>query len=130
MKLLLDTHVFIWYVRNARELPDALRGAIRDPGNEIFLSVVSVWESIIKSQLGKLPLPEPPQIFLPRMRDQHFIRSRSVDEASVLQLADLPPVHRDPFDRLLICQAIQRGLTIATVDQAFTAYPVPLLGAP
>jgi PIN domain nuclease of toxin-antitoxin system len=130
MKLLLDTHIFIWYVRNAPELPDVIRDAIRDPGNEIFLSVVSLWESIIKFQLGKLPLPEPPQTFLPRLRDQHLIHSLLVDEPSVLQLAELPPLHRDPFDRLLICQAIQHGLFIATVDQAFAAYPVPLLSAP
>jgi len=130
MKLLLDTHVFIWYVRNARELPDVFRAAIRDPGNEIFLSVVSLWESIIKFQLGKLPLPEPPQTVLPRLRDQHLIQSLPVDEASVPQLAELPPIHRDPFDRLLICQAIQHGLAIATADPAFAAYAVPLLGAP
>jgi PIN domain nuclease of toxin-antitoxin system len=130
MKLLLDTHVFIWYVRNARELPDLFRDAIRDPGNEVFLSVVSLWEAIIKFQLGKLPLPEPPQTFLPRLRDQHLIQSLPVDEASVLRLAELPPIHRDPFDRLLICQAIQHGLAIATADPMFAAYTVPLLGAP
>lgn len=130
MKLLLDTHIFIWYVRNALELPETARSAIRDPGNEIFLSVVSLWEAIIKFQLGKLPLPEPPQTFLPRMRDQHMIRSLSVDEGSVLQLAALPPIHRDPFDRLLICQAVQHGLTIVTADPAFAAYGVSLLGTP
>jgi PIN domain nuclease of toxin-antitoxin system len=130
MRLLLDTHIFIWYVRNAPELPEALRSAIRHPGNEVFLSVVSLWEAIIKSQLGKLPLPEPPQTFLPRMRDHHLIRSLHVDEASVLRIADLPPIHRDPFDRLLICQAIQHGLTVVTADRAFAAYPVPLPGTP
>jgi PIN domain nuclease of toxin-antitoxin system len=94
------------------------------------LRVVSLWEAIIKYQLGRLPLPEPPQILLPRLRDQHLIQSLPVDEASVLRLADLPSAHRDPFDRLLICQALEHVLTLATADPAFAAYPVPLLGAP
>lgn len=81
---------------------------------------------MIKFQLGKLPLPEPPETYLPRQR--HAIASVPVDEASVVELAQLPLLHRNPFDRLLICQAIRHGLTIATVDQAVQAYPVPVIG--
>jgi PIN domain nuclease of toxin-antitoxin system len=83
--------------------------------------------SIIKHQLGKLPLPEPPETYLPKQRDFHQIASLNVDEKSVAQLAQLPILHRDPFDRMLICQALQNELTIATVDAAMCAYSVSLI---
>jgi PIN domain nuclease of toxin-antitoxin system len=100
---------------------------IREPDNEVYLSAVSVWETIVKYQLGKLPLPEHPGTYLPKQRDLHQIVSLSLDESSVVQLAQLPPLHRDPFDRMLICQALQNGLTIATVDAAVRAYPVSVI---
>lgn len=104
-----------------------MKDAIRDPGNEAYLSVVSVWEAIVKHQLGKLPLPQPPETYLPEQRRRHLIVSLDVDEESVTRLAGLPPLHRDPFDRLLICQAMRHGLTIVTVDTAIQAYPVNVL---
>jgi PIN domain nuclease of toxin-antitoxin system len=79
-------------------------------------------ECIIKYQLGKLPLPESPEIYLPKQREQHRIDSLTVDEASVAQLITLPSLHRDPFDRLLICQALQHNLTMVTADVAVMAY--------
>lgn len=79
---------------------------------------------MIKSQLGKLPLPGPAAAYLPRQRENHQISSLPIDEASVAQLAALPPLHRDPFDRMLISQALQHDLTIMTVDHAIRAYPV------
>ena len=127
MKLLLDTHVFLWFISGDRRLPGGLLQQIRDPQNEVSLSVVSLWEVIIKSQIGKLHLPEPPETFLPKQRALHQITSLSVDEASVVELAKLPALHRDPFDRLLVCQAVRHGLTIATVDTAIMAYPVACL---
>ena len=127
MKILLDTHIFLWFISGDSRLSADIRDAIRDTDNEVYLSVVSVWESIIKYQLGKLPLPEPPETYLPRQRDLHQIVSLAVDENSVAQLAQLPPLHRDPFDRMLICQALQNGLAIATVDAAIRAYSVSLL---
>ena len=127
MKILLDTHIFLWFISGDSRLSADIRDAIRNTDNEVYLSVVSVWESIIKYQLGKLPLPEPPETYLPRQRDLHQIVSLAVDEKSVAQLAQLPPLHRDPFDRMLICQALQNGLAIATVDAAIRAYSVSLL---
>jgi PIN domain nuclease of toxin-antitoxin system len=127
MKLLLDTHVFLWFIGGDRRLPAWLREPIRDPGNEVYLSAVSVWEAVIKHQLGKLPLPEPPSVFLPAQRERHRIASLPVDEASVVRLADLPPLHRDPFDRMLVCQALCCRLMLATLDDAIRAYPVPVL---
>jgi PIN domain nuclease of toxin-antitoxin system len=79
--------------------------------------------------LGKLPLPAPPADYLPRQREAHGISSLQIDEGAMLHLADLPPLHRDPFDRLLVAQALQNGLTIATVDPEVAAYSVPLLPA-
>ena len=127
MRLLLDTHIFLWFIAGAGELSRACRDAIRDPQNDVYLSVVSLWEAIIKFQLGKLPLPEPPQDWLPRGRELHGIMSLPVDEASVAHLAGLPLLHRDPFDRLLICQALEHHLTLVTVDEKFSAYPVPVM---
>jgi PIN domain nuclease of toxin-antitoxin system len=124
MKILLDTHIFLWLISGDRRLSTELLDAIRDPDNAVYLSVISVWESSIKYQLGKLPLPEPPEIYLPKQRDLHQIDSLAIDERSVIQLAKLPLLHRDPFDRMLVCQALENGLTIATVDGAIRAYSV------
>lgn len=108
-------------------MSDDKRDAIRNPENEVYLSIVSIWESIIKYQLGKLPLPEPPETYLPAQRERHQISSLLLDEASVCHLAKLPPIHRDPFDRMLICQANVRGLTIVTVDDEIPKYPVAVM---
>ena len=86
-----------------------------------------MWELIVKYQLGKLPLPESPEIYLPKQRDRHLIDSLSLDEKSVAQLIKLPSFHGDPFDRMLICQALQHNLTIATVDAAIRAYSVNVI---
>ena len=127
MKFLLDTHIFLWFISRDARLSGSLRQIIRDPENDVYLSVVSIWEVIIKYGLGKLFLPEPPEIYLPRQRRLHLIESLPVDEASVAQLSKLPLLHRDPFDWMLICQALQHNLTIATVDNAIRAYPVPVI---
>ena len=80
------------------------------------MSVASIWEAVIKHGLGKLPLPAPPADYLPQQRDAHGIATLPIDEGAMTHLAGLPALHRDPFDRLLIAQALQHGLTIVTVD--------------
>ncbi|SRR6266581_6963942 len=127
MRFLLDTHIFLWFISGDAQLPAGWRDSIRHPQNEVYLSVVSLWEAIIKYQLGKLPLPEPPESYLPTQRERHQIGSLLLDEASVRQLATLPSIHRDPFDRMLVCQAMEHKLTIITVDDVFRAYPVLML---
>jgi PIN domain nuclease of toxin-antitoxin system len=127
MRILLDTHIFLWFISGDPQLSISIRELIRDSDNEVYLSVVSVWESIIKYQLGKLPLPESPEIYLPKQRNSHQITSLPIDEDSVAQLIHLPLLHRDPFDRMLICQALQHRLTIATVDSAIRAYDVSII---
>lgn len=127
MRILLDTHIFLWFISGDTQLSTDVRDAIRDPDNEVYLSAISVWEAIVKYQLGKLPLPEHPETYLPKQRDLHQIASLVLDEISVVQLAKLPLLHRDPFDRMLICQALRNDLTIATVDSAVRAYPVSVM---
>ncbi len=128
MKLLLDTHIFLWYITKDKRLPKAYRDSIQNIDNQVFLSVVSVWESIVKYQLGKLSLPEPPESYLPTQRARHEISSLDLDEASVSHLASLPNIHRDPFDRILIRQAIENGLILITVDEKISKYPIQILG--
>lgn len=89
--------------------------------------MASVWEAVIKSQLGKLPLPGPAEMYLPQNRERHGITSLPIDEATIVELAKLPPHHRDPFDRVIIAQAIQHGCTLVTADAALKAYPVSIL---
>jgi len=126
MKLLLDTHVFLWFISGDKRLSEVIKTAICRFDNEVYLSVVSLWEVIIKQDLGKLFLPQPAQSYLPTQRNRHHIASVPINEASVAQLAKLPSIHRDPFDRMLICQAIEYDLTLITVDNIFHAYPVKL----
>lgn len=89
--------------------------------------MVSLWEAIVKHQLGELPLLHPSEHYLPTQRARHQITSLSLDEASVRQLAKLPSIHRDSFDRMLICQAMEHALTIVAVDSVFDRYPVLVL---
>jgi PIN domain nuclease of toxin-antitoxin system len=122
MKLLLDTHIFLWFISGDFKLSVSAIDRIRDSNNDVYLSVVSIWEATVKYQLGKLPLPESPEKYLPKQRIRHRIESLSIDEGTIGKLIDLPPIHRDPFDRILICQAIQHGLSIVTVDSQISQY--------
>lgn len=127
MRILLDTHVFLWFISGDPRLPEALREAIQDINNTVFLSAVSLWEATVKYQLGKLPLPDVPGTYLPLQRERHRIASLPLDEASVGHLTALPSLHRDPFDRMLVCQALHHGLTLATLDGDIREYEVPRL---
>jgi PIN domain nuclease of toxin-antitoxin system len=129
VKLLLDTHVFLWYIAADPLLPARFRDAIRDPANTVFLSVASVWEAVITHALGKLPMPASPAEYLPIQRQRHGIASLLIDEGAFSHLAGLPPHHRDPFDRLIIAQTNQHGMSLLTVDDAVRAYPVKLFAA-
>jgi PIN domain nuclease of toxin-antitoxin system len=127
MRLLLDTHVFLWYITADPKLPESFRAATQDASNDVFLSSISVWEAVIKHGLGKLSLPALPSTYLPQQRTAHGIAALPVDEGAMAHLAELPPIHREPFDRLLIAQAMQHQLTLITVDRIFSAYSVHLL---
>lgn len=127
MKLLLDTHVFLWVLSGDERLSANADSAIRDPGNIVYLSVASVWEATVKHALGKLSLPSSPETYLPHQRRRLGVASLDIDEGTVVFLPRLPTLHRDPFDRILICQAWQHRLTLVTVDSAIMAYPVTTL---
>ncbi len=124
MRILLDTHVFLWYITDDPRLSTVAAEVIQDEGNDVFLSVVSVWEALAKHQLGKLPLPTPADEYLRSRREQHNIASLPFDEPSLSHLLRLPLHHRDPFDRMLICQALQHELQVLTVDALFEKYPI------
>ncbi len=127
MHLLLDTHIFLWYVAGDTKLSTAAREAIDEPNNDVFLSVGSFWEIVIKYELGKLPLPQAPDRFIPAQRKTHGIQSLPFDENDARFLVGLPFHHRDPFDRMLVSQAMARVLTIVTVDPEIKKYSVPVL---
>ena len=127
MKLLPDTHIFLWFITADLRLPTLFRDAIREPKNEVFLSIASLWEVIIKHDLGKLPLPQSPEIYIPDERRRHQIKSLSLHENAVKELANLTVLHRDPFDRILICQALASDLTVVTVDPQIQNYNVSYL---
>jgi PIN domain nuclease of toxin-antitoxin system len=129
MKLVLDTQIFLWYISADPRLAAPICAAIQNPANEVFLSVASVWEAVIKYSLRKLPLPSPPEEYLPQHREMHRIVSLPVEEAALTHLAQLPSLHRDPFDRILVAQALQHDLTLVTADDAVKAYSVKLFSA-
>lgn len=100
---------------------------MQDPSNGVFLSAVSVWEIVSKHRAGRLPLPEPPDRLVPAERHLRGVAPLSFDEESALQATRLPALHRDPFDRMLIAQAIALGLAIVTPDPAIGQYPVRVI---
>ena len=128
MRILLDTHIFLWLVDDSERLSDRYRQVIHNLDNEIFLSVVSILECTIKYQIGKLNFPSSPETYLPMERRKHLIKTLTVDENSIAPLVKLPLLHKDPFDRLIMAQALQHDLMIMTEDKLILAYPdIPLL---
>lgn len=127
MRILLDTCSFLWSVSEPERLSSSARKALLDPGNDVFLSAVSAWEISVKEQLGTLVLADPSSTFIPKYRALHGFAELALDETAVLQLSKLPLIHKDPFDRMLICQAIALGMAIATPDPVIARYPVQLI---
>lgn len=128
MRLLLDTHIFLWLISDDPRLRESLKKEIVDRENTVHLSVASIWEIVVKNELGRLPLPESPATYIPRERELHQIESLPLIENDLQFLPTLPALHRDPFDRLLICQALNRGMTLVTVDPVIMEYDVTWLG--
>ncbi len=126
MNLLLDTHVFIWWDSNPGRLSAPALAAIRDPANTVWFSVVSVWEMAIKSQLGKLTL-RLPLADIVAQQQANGLQALESTLAHSLAIEALPPVHKDPFDRLLAAQSIVEGAELVSADPIFRNYPVRLL---
>lgn len=121
MKLLVDTCVFLWLITGERKL--SMRVSSSLPTAELWLSAASVWEIAVKFSKGSLRLPIAPDRLIPAARDRYGISALSIDEESALHVVKLPALHADPFDRMLVSQAIVHGLTIVTPDPLVTQYP-------
>lgn len=124
MSLLLDTHPFVWFLVDHKRIPDRLLKKLTDPARIVYISAVAVWEATIKTGLGKLSLP---------LDDLEATIAAAgfavlpVTAAHALEVRHLPPLHRDPFDRLLVAQARHERLTLVTRDAAIRSYPVDTL---
>lgn len=126
MKLLLDTHAFIWWYNEPDRLPQQVLSACQDTSNSLVLSVASVWEMQIKSQLGKLRLNAPLTEIIRHQQEQNQLQILPITLPAVFALSDLPMHHRDPFDRLLIAQAKVDQLQLVSNDGQFQHYPVSI----
>lgn len=126
MNLLLDTCTFLWLIAG-EPLSAAAAAAVQDPSHEVLLSAVSAWEIAVKYHAGRLPLPEPPERLIPTRRARRGIETLPLDEEAALHVLRLPLLHGDPFDRMLIAQAVAHGLAIVTPDPAIRQYPVRVI---
>ena len=124
MRLLLDTCTFLWILGDSPRLSARAREAFSEAENEVYLSAASAWEIAVKHRLGRLSLPFAPDVFVPEQRKAHGIEPLPVDEEAALHVAQLPDLHRDPFDRMLVAQAMLLGLTVLTPDEAIHQYAV------
>lgn len=127
MRVLLDTHAFIWWVTDNVQLSPTARNVIADPDNVLFLSSASAWEIVIKVRLGKLDLPEPPETYIPSRLIMNRFESLSIQMAHALQVVNLPALHQDPFDRILIAQSQVEEMPIITVDNKIIQYSVDVI---
>ena len=123
--LLLDTHVLLWWLDDPSSIAGRARELIADPSRTVFVSAAAAWEITIKRQLGKLDAPDDLEDALERERFQHL----PIGMRHALAVAELPPIHADPFDRIQIAQARLEGLTIVTRDGRIPRYEVPCLRA-
>ncbi len=122
MRILLDTHCWLWMQISPERISAPVRAILVEPDNELYLSAASSWELAIKWSLGKLPLPTPPQEYVPQRMERQAIVTLPVQHRHALHIAGLPQHHRDPFDRLLIAQAQLEKLTLLTADRKFADY--------
>lgn len=127
MKILLDTHTFLWWITDDQRLPDHAREIISNGDNELFLSAASGWEITIKAKIGRLNLPDEPQRFIPEQMKLNFIQSLPIQMSHALHVSTLPDYHRDPFDRLLIAQSQLEGIPILSSDPQIANYQVEVI---
>jgi len=124
MRALLDTHVFIWWIVDSLQLPRRVREIITDGDNELFLSAASCWEIAIKAGLGTITLPAHPDRFIVEQMALNAVQALPVEASHALHVFHLPTIHRDPFDRILIAQALLEGIPIITSDALIGKYKV------
>ena len=127
MKALLDTHTFLWWITDDPKLSLRVRGIISDGENEIFISAVTGWEIAIKSQIGRLKLPDEPQRFILEQLKINGMKSLPIEMRHALHTSTLPTYHQDPFDRILIAQAQMEDLPVLSADQEIGKYEVTII---
>ncbi len=127
MELLLDTCDFLWFTLDDPRLPASKRNVLESAEHAISVSVVTFWEITIKHGIGRLPLPQPAKDFAPDRCRHYGFGLLNLEPPAVAQLAGLPTLHRDPFDRMLVAVALEYGLTLSSCDPEVRKYPVPLL---
>lgn len=129
MNVLVDTHVWIWSLADPSRLSAESRSLLSSSRNVVYLSAASAWELAIKAALGKIELPEPVETYVPTRMARQGITALPITHTHALRVSTLPPHHRDPFDRLLIAQALVERLPILTADVAFDRYDVEVIRA-
>ena len=127
MRLLLDTHAFLWWVMDAKQMSDGARNAIGNPDNQVLLSPVCGWEIAIKTTLGRLDLPSPATDSMPEQLHRNGFGVLPVSMHHALEVSSLPTHHQDPFDRLLIAQSRSEGIPVISGDAAFRSYDVEIV---
>ncbi len=124
MNILLDTHTFLWWITDSSRLSEVARNLMSDSNNNLYWSAASSWETAIKYELGRLPLPEKPEIFLPPELNANRVESIPITDEHAFHAGQLPRHHRDPFDRMLIAQARMESLILLSSDSLFGDYDV------
>lgn len=127
MRLLLDTCTFLWIAAGSKQLSKEASRLFRNPSNEVFLSAISAWEIALKHSIGQLPLPDSSAMFVADLRERHGITALPLREEEAAYLPRLPKLHRDPFDRMLVCQAVVNGFALLTPDPLISQYPIRTL---
>lgn len=125
--MLLDTHVFLWLQTEPERLGQALR-LLEEPGTDLLLSAASSWEIAIKHGLGRLPLPDPPDEYVPERLRLSGVIGLPIEHSHALAVSSLPPLHRDPFDRMIVAQAMILDVPVITADPAVIQYEVETIG--
>ena len=127
MNLLLDSHVFLWLMNEPERVPDQVLIMCENAENTLYLSVASVWELQIKHALGKLTMRQPLKVILDEQQQSNSMEILPIKLTHLWRLADLPRIHNDPFDRLLIAQAVVEDMHLISADRVFSDYPVRLV---
>jgi PIN domain nuclease of toxin-antitoxin system len=127
LRALLDTHAFLWWLTDDPQLPRNVRDIIADEKNELYFSAAGCWEIAIKARLGKITLPDKPDVFISDQLSLNGIRSLPVQSSHALHVFSLPPLHRDPFDRMIVSQAQLENMPVITSDPLIALYQVKLI---
>ncbi len=127
MKILLDTHIFLWAITGDPRLSASHATRFVDDANELFLSIASIWEMLIKVGLGRLPLPSPSTDYIVRQMEKNRVSLLPIRTIHLAELELLPPLHRDPFDRMLVAQSRAEKTPLLTADGGLRQYAVQIL---